>query len=250
MSKGFGAKSLKDIRDQSLAEINQNLLKDTISTMQVRLTALQFIPVDLFADFFTWNIKMQGHDYGPEQINYEAYKLLNSDPRRLSQWLSTGLFYAFAHQGVSKFCARTAEILTTYVTGFDYSEDILFNNLLKGVTILDHDCSRSYEDSNDDGEEEYINDRLKDIDANIYESLLSDGYDEYKAYATGWLTRQKRDASNLFFKAYSKIVDKNKQVLKNNLSKIIDGVPDHHLYEFLVQFYDWIEGKANLFSIK
>lgn len=245
MSKGFGAKSLKDIRDQSLAEINQNLLKDTISTMQLRLTALQFIPVDLFADFFAWNIEMQGHDYEPEQINYEAYKLLNSDPRKLSQWLSTGLFYAFAHQGVSKFCVRTAEILTTYVTGFDYSENILFNNLLKGVTILDHDCFSSYEDSNDDGEEEY---RLKDIDANIYESLLSDGYDEYKAYAIGWLTRQKRDASNLFFKAFPKIVDKNKQVFKNNLCKIIDRIPEHYQYEFLVQFYDWVEGKANLFS--
>lgn len=248
MGKGFGVKTLKGLRDRGLLRTYQELSKDTIkSADEMKLMALQFIPSDVFADFFAWNMQMQGHQYSPEQINYEAYKLLNSDPRRLSQWLNTGLFYSFAHEDIKRFCVRTAEILATYVTGFECSEDALFNCLLKGVTILDHECSRSYEDLNE-VDEDYIDNRFKDVDKDAYDSLLSEDFNECQAYATAWLIRQKHDACNLFAKTNPKSIPENKQTIKNNLCKLFDRVPDHQLYEFLIQFYDWAENKAEYFS--
>lgn len=206
MGKGFGVKTLKDLRDRGLLETYLELSKDAIkSADEMKLMALQFIPSDLFADFFAWNMEMQGHDYSPEQVNYEAYKLLNSDPNRLSQWLHTGLFYSFAHEDIKQFCVRTAEILTTYVIGFGYSEDALFNCLLKGVTMLDHECSHSYEDSSE-GDEDYLNDPFKDVDKDAYDSLLSEDFNECQAYATAWLIKQKHDACNLFAKTSPKYV--------------------------------------------
>lgn len=254
MGNGFGTKKtnnpLKDIRDQKTAKAHQKLSKNTFhSANEMKMLALQHIPSDLFADFLRWNMEMQGHDYSAEQINYEAYKTLNSDPQRLSQWLNTGLFYAFAHDGVKQFCSRTAEVLVTYSTADKvYSEATLFDALLKGVTMLEHDCWRSFEDSNDEHDENYIDDRFKDVDKNVYENILAEESDEFRAYAIAWLVKQKRDSCNLFVKDNPEIYPQNKQICKNNFSKLVDRIPDHSIGEFLVQFYDWIESKSDLFA--